>query len=299
MERDLYSDSLKAEAILSEVRCRYNGYLIFIAMSGIGDICYCLSAVEEIKRISGKKVLVITREYTSELLKFYNCVDEVIVLEDDDTKSFRALMSLQKEKSVFNKESMKSGLFFCHPLTEESYASIINKEKNYIDIIRKSIKTSGTDFPVTYPCVPEPMLEKFSFDDLSKAVIINPYSFSLDVDNSAIYGKIVSLLTAKGYTVYTNITEEQRPLDSTLPLKCSLQEIYHITKKARLFISIRSGIVDFSVSNNGTFIVLYNDEKSKWFRDAYSLDGWMTDSSIHEFDYKDEKAILDKINELC
>lgn len=284
---------------LNRIKKSYKNHLIFIALDGIGDICYSFCALQELKTTTNKKVLVITREYSSELLKYYECIDNIIVLNEEDVINFKTLMSMQKNKTVFNKESLKHGLFFCHPLTKESYASISSEEKNYIDIIGQQITDSKKHFNILYPYVPCVDLNKFGFVDLSKTVIINPYSNSLSINNPELYKKIVSLLINSGYYVYTNISADLEPLESTLPLKCSLQELYHISRKSHLFISVRSGIIDFSISNKARFIVLYNEDKENWLKDAYSLAGWKTSSEIYEFDCKEEEKIIQTITSLC
>lgn len=299
MKNRIPYNSINAYIQLSWIRYRYKEHLVFVALSGIGDICYCLSAIQEMKKNSQKKVLVITRKYTAELFSYYGDVDEVLVLNEKDAKAFQALTAMQKNKSVFNEKAKKSGLFFCHPLTEKTYKAINDKNKNYIDIIRNSVTVSETDFPVTYPIVPDVELEKFGFSYLSKTVIINPYSNSLEIHNPNLYKRMVSFLNDEGYQVYTNVTGNQKALEKTTPLICSLKELYHITQRAHLFISIRSGIVDFSINNNGKFIVLYNDETEGWFRDAYSLSGWKTQSVVYEFDHRENEEIMHKIKELC
>lgn len=289
----------KAKYEMFKIRRAYKEHLIFVALSGIGDICYCFSFLEAIKQNSHKKVLVITGLYTAELMKYYESIDDIIVLNKSQVEMFKLLMKKYENRPVFNENSRKRGVYFCNALSENVYNTLNKTSKNYIDILGELAAGNASDASVTYPVVPKVDLERLGFAELEKTAVINPYSNSLTIENRCLFEKIVCALRDKGYKIYTNVIGSQEPLPGTIALKCSLQELYHITKRAGIFVSIRSGVVDFSIGNGGNFIVLYNDEKTPWFRKAYGLDGWKTESNICEFDCKEETAVIEKINELC
>lgn len=300
-KRGFHFDCLKTLYKLNKIRLTHKNHMIFIALSGIGDICYCFSFLNELKKLKNKKVLVLTRKYTAEAVKCFAEVDEIKVLTDEEVTAFNLLFAYDKYQTCFNQKSFKNNIFFCFPLTEKIYEmSIIENNETYNEILKRTVVPNNENTNITYPSVSDVSLEKFGFGNLNNTVIINPYSNSLDFDNTDIFEEISALLIKSGYDVYTNVVGEQSPVSGTKSLSCTLDEMYHITKQAKLFISIRSGILDFSISNGGNFLILYDD--TVWnggFRTVYSLKGWNTESKVYEFDYREKAAILKTVNNLC
>ena len=111
---------------LNRIKKSYKNHLIFIALDGIGDICYSFCALQELKTTTNKKVLVITREYSSELLKYYECIDNIIVLNDEDGKEvqFASPMDsldagigfIHQELNLINDLTIYENLFLTHLL---------------------------------------------------------------------------------------------------------------------------------------------------------------------------------------
>lgn len=290
-----FADMPELQMKLTEMKNQYKNHLIFVAVSGIGDLCYALSSIEILKAQTNKKVVVFTREYTRETVEAFPYVDEVVVLNKEDADFFRSFSLPQNMQPVFNEYSLKYGVFFCTPLTEETYDTIKKSRTNYIDIIMESLGCSDDIKNISYPNVPQYDIGKFAFSDIKKTVIINPYSNSL-VEKTDLFEKIAEILSGRGYTVYTNITGNQKPVPGTKSLRCNLKDLYNITAQCAAFVSIRSGIVDFSISNGGNFLVLYNGEWDGKFREAYSLEGWKTESTVYEYNMDQEKVILDFID---
>ena len=49
----------------------------------------------------------------------------------------------------------------------------------------------------------------------------------------------------KNYIVYTNVAEDELPVEGTLPITTDFSELYYIAGKVKCFIGLRSGIFDF------------------------------------------------------
>ena len=100
------------------------------------------------------------------------------------------------------------------------------------------------------------------------------------------------MLKSKGLTVYCNVCGNQKIIKGTLPLSCSVQQLYAIVSRADIVISIRSGILDYIVSQCKKIIAIYEDEG---FYHFYSLDAWKAKAKIYEIRYKNDNQALTEI----
>ena len=122
-------------------------------------------------------------------------------------------------------------------------------------------------------------------------IILNPYSNSMKIETD-VFLKIIENIKARGFHLYTNVVSSQIPLDGTKELKCSPDEFFALSAGAAAIISIRSGILDYIVSNTQKMFVLYDNRK---YYELYSLKAWETDAEIYEYKYKNDEVILDSI----
>lgn len=271
--------------------------IIFIALSGIGDACYSFSVLDELKKERNRRVVLLTSEYTSYLGECYASVDETIVLTPEEENAFRRVFNRADGIFVYNKISLKAGIFNCFPLTEKSYSKLKKDNKSYIQILSEAV--GRKDIKPAYPTVKSKITAEDFFENPEKTVVINPGSNSLSFDNNDIFIKITDALISEGYTVYTNVVGDQKPLPHTVQLRCSIEELYALSKEVKLFVSIRSGIVDFCISSGGSFLVLYDDSWNGDFKRAYTLHSWKTDSLIYELDYRETDEILKTVDNHC
>ena len=88
--------------------------------------------------------------------------------------------------------------------------------------------------------------------------ILNPFSNSMEIDNELYWEEIAFYLLDKGFAVYTNVLKNQTPIKNTKPLDCNIFDLYNIVNQNKsLFISVRSGIVDFLIGSEAKFLVIY------------------------------------------
>lgn len=277
-----------------KLKTTYRNHLIIIAVSGIGDTCYGLSFLNELKKLMKKKALLLTTEYTSFLGECYKSVDKTITLKPDEASAFISFFNKSKNIFIYNKMSLKTGIVNCFPLTEKTYNLLNKKTMNYIEILSSSISESKQLLP-EYPCVKKEIFAEDYFENPDRTIIINPSSNSLKFNSNDIFIKIINVLKTKGYSVYTNVVGTQKPLPNTMKLNCSSKELYFLSQQTKLFISIRSGIIDFCISNGGNYLILYDNTWNGNFNKAYTLHSWKTNSRICEFNFKDTDEIIKKI----
>lgn len=160
---------------------------------------------------------------------------------------------------------------------------------NYIDYLKSCYLNENES--IAYPVI--------EWDESSTAiynsnhvVVINPFSNTLDSSHYDVFEKIACILKEKGYEIYTNVINNQEPISGTKPLRCDIEEFYRISSVVAAVISIRTGLIDFSISSGGNFMVLYDDTWNGSFKTAYGLEGWQPNGKICELMFNEEGEIF-------
>ena len=290
--------ALVASIKLRQIRRKNSDSIIFVATSGLGDICYALSYISALKKANNKKVLVVCSPYAKELLTFYPDIDEIICLTDKQTKYFKPLGNTFLARFHFNNKNNRIPVYTCDAWSFLPMRVVNLPNINFFDIINYvNYELRGVG-EIQYPIVPECDIEKFHIINWEKTIVINPHSNFLNT-NSSIFKKSASLLVAKGYQVFTNVSScYDKPIEGTAPLVCNLQEFYNIVKRIKCLISVRSGLLDYAVNCGGDFLVIYNKDNDGLFKKVYSLNYWKGRSLITEFDSDQEGEIYAYIERL-
>jgi hypothetical protein len=104
---------------------------------------------------------------------------------------------------------------------------------------------------------------------------------------------IITHLLTLGFRLYTNTPKNEAPISGTQSLSCSIEDLFFLSKKASLFISVRSGILDFIVSSGCPIISLLNSNSQNIH---YPLSSWKTKDRIDEITV--DKLTVDYVNDL-
>lgn len=271
---------------------KYPDYIIFVATAGLGDICYALSYLDAMKAKTGKKVLVMVSSYAKELISFYKGIDLQYDLSKREYKLYKELPTTSLGQSVFNNRNVRSNIYTCEAWCFFPFRTLRLLDVDFFQIIRRAnYELLDDDLKITYPVVPKCNLNYFNIVNWENTILINPHSNFLNTDPE-IFDTIVQILHNKGYDVYTNVSSVYgKILDGTKPLQCNLIELFNILKRIKLFVSVRSGILDFSISSGGNYLVIYDWEEDGLFRKAYNLNDWKTNSIVTEFDNHQKSEI--------
>lgn len=129
-----------------------------------------------------------------------------------------------------------------------------------------------------------------------KICVVNPYSFSMNCPIDKFEG-VCELLKREGYIVYTNVVGSQQAIKGTLLLNCGMDELFSIACDIPLFVSIRSGILDFLIPSQVNMFVVYvkYDMDDDFIIRHYSLHEWQPQGKIEEiiFDGEIDENILE------
>lgn len=114
----------------------------------------------------------------------------------------------------------------------------------------------------------EKLAEQFGIDTF-KTVILAPYTITMQQYNyTPLFTEIASKLKARGFTVYTNTTDE-RVIKGTKALRMDFDQIVSLAQNKKLWvISVRSGLCDLLRFTNCHLTVLY---PSQFWKDMFSI----------------------------
>ena len=291
--------AFKSYRKIKRISAKYPDYIIFVAVQGIGDICYHFAYLRELKHRFNKKILVVSSSYSKELVSFYPEIDKLIYLSPKQSLYCKLLSYPHFACRLFNNGNTRNSIYTCNHWLFYSYRIMNIPNVTYLDVLRVVNYELGYDkFELTFPKVPDCDISHLGINDFEKTIILNPYSNSMILEEE-IFTNICLILQKKGYKVFTNVTPRfNKAIEGSKPILCSLNEFYTIVKKVKLVISIRSGLLDFAISAGGRMLVIYNVENSEQFRKAYCLNDWNTDSDIKEICNDQTELLYDFVNEL-
>ncbi len=224
-----------------------------------GDIIHGLLYIDQFKKETGKKVTVYVDERFKEYVELYN-VDKIITYKTSYLKNMYVFYACVNE--WYSKKGNRKII-----ATPPAYAFF--KGHSMKEVMRDFVYKVKHDVP-SFPNFKEQQITSIpDFEqNKDKIIVFNPYSNSTK-STFKICQAIADSLKDEGYILYTNVIGKQKVLKGTLPLRCSMYEFNTIAQKIKMFVSVRSGIVDTLYNTNAKVFIIYNHYK--WFRNFYSV----------------------------
>ena len=266
-------------AIKFFIKDKNEPYAIFLCLSGIGDTVQDLAYINELKKENNVTTYVYASEKLKDVVSSYDGIDNLILYKVNDKTC-----SLIRNITLFPHIAKK--LLEHHIYTFFEFHKFNEGEENkaIYDVLYQNSKEilklkSNT---IIYPKVRDIDVTSIkSFESGQKIALLNPYSNSMAVKDERVFINIAKQLKEKNYIIYTNITPNQKPVDGTIGLTCSLEELYNISKQADLIVSIRSGVLDYIVSSDINMFVIYQCSPS--FFERFHMTNWKRKGVIKEF----------------
>ena len=152
-----------------------------------------------------------------------------------------------------------------------------------------SYKRNVFDLPIDTP-IHAPRIADISDDDKiglgkdyvidrERTVILAPHSHMHRPLSPEFWSDLINRFKAEGCVVYTNIARRadgtmEQPLDGTLPMRVSLNEIYWLADKVKYIIGMRSGLFDLLAFSNAKMYCMayrnYSNDLNQIFPDTPS-----------------------------
>ena len=262
---------------------KHDDEIYIIAGRAIGDTCYELSCTQALsERWPEKKVVIVSKEKYSKMLQSY-------VVNDRVKLKLFSLEDIEKIKDTTLQRFLarKNHIIFPFPMAWQ-----FNGE-DMLCRISKDAFNLPDDSPISYPTPkrePVTSIQDFATNK-HRIAVVNPYSHSMSTDIT-LFEAVADELHQRGFTVYTNVVGNQEIVRGTLPLRCSIYELYNIACEIPIFVSIRSGICDYLSSSGINMFVIFMWTESMYR--LFTLKCWKGSGKLREI-YGSEKYSAEDI----
>lgn len=263
--------------------------IIILLHEYIGDQLYGLSFLDDLKASYPKsRIIVFTSDTNAELINSFSQIDKAYLMKKKSIRC-RAIKCIIRSSKI-SRSGLKHKVFNATPYWYPNLRT--NNNIGIRQLIADEIYHIPLGTLVTYHNVENNTDDLNHIDTNSnKTALINPYSNSMSYDVN-FYNLIVRELIRKGYVIYTNVIKNQTPIEGTLPLKCSIYELFSFCSRIDLFVSVRSGIVDFLIPSDVNLFIIYEeyDERSVWIANHYHISEWKPKGKYKEVYFKDKSS---------
>lgn len=139
-----------------------------------------------------------------------------------------------------------------------------------VDRFKKYVFDLPLDTPLAYPTIKAIGNENISnlrgqyILDRRRTIILLPQAKTLKNLDENFWVSMAKILRDKNYIVYTNVAEEEKPVQGTLPITTNFAELYYITDKIKCFIGMRSGIFDFLAMTDAKIFNIIDFPRWDW-----------------------------------
>ena len=190
---------------------------------------------------------------------------------------------------------INSGIRSVFPYSYYNNSQLIGK--TYFDFLKEIPYDFVENGAICYPAVKHNKVTSIvGFENIKdKIVVINTHSSSLEGQSVLLWERMVDILIQNGYIVYSNVIKEQKEIKNTKRLECSIYELYNICMNIPLLVSIRSGILDFTIATTCKKYAIwfnYDDEANEMMKILCDLHKW-SKSNVHQVYYSHDNNVID------
>ena len=259
---------------LKRIREHYPAaHLVICPNKALGDVYWAmsfLSAYSEKNHI-GKTAIIVIGNACRQVAELFGATD-ITVLENKE-------MDELVQAVIYTREGNSIIAHHDRPYTDNIIKWLDKHFLSFIDYYRCAVYGLAKDTPPIQPHKFENYKNQEQMPK-GKSVILSPYAKSVIVMASGFWEKIADDYLAKGFSVYTNVVDEELPINRTLPLNISISQMLSAVEYAGTFIGIRSGLCDVLNTANCRKIVAFPDcfysTTPHKVADFFALPGWET-----------------------
>lgn len=258
--------------------------LVFCPFNALGDIYFCMSylSIFASKRGFDSTVVFVPSKACAMVVELFSNAKAKVIQQKELDATIQAVI-----------------------YTEDQRCYIAHQDRPYVINLHKALYIKCIPLETIYCCgvfglpkdtkpiIPDKWEKYPLLDNIpkGKSAIISPYAKSVTALPNEVWEEIVSDLKIKGYTVYTNVVDDEKALEGTVTISPAINEMKSVVEQAGLFIGIRSGLCDVIRTANCKKIALYPDYyycDTKWKAiDMYAIDGF--ENIVIDGDFKWKK----------
>lgn len=276
----------RGQKILSELSEKYPEYFkILCPFQALGDIGFMMSYLPYFleKRNVSKCLIGVVGSACMQVARLYCPNADGTLSVNGKTYEYQFISFSQKDMD----ETIQAVIY-----RKADDAYIPHQDRPYVCNLFKALYTKKIPLEQIYCCgvfglsaetVPVYPTGFTDYPELSdipagKSVIFAPYAKSVTALSDSVWKEIVSSYLKAGYTCFTNVAGDEKPLDGTIAISPEIQEMQSVVERAGIFVGIRSGLCDVLRKANAKKIALYPDYNycdTQWKAiDMYAINGW-------------------------
>jgi hypothetical protein len=240
-------------ATLGRVRAKYPAHhLVVCPNNALGDVYWAMAFLPPYCDKHGiDEIAVITiGNACREVAEIFGRTNTITLSETEMDELVQAVIFTQEEDCIIAHHD--------RPYTDRIIKYLNKHFLSFIDYYRCAVYGLPKGTPPVPPCKFAP-LQNHAYIPKGKSVILSPFAKSVVELPSGFWEKISADYSAQGYTIFTNVTSNEQPVEGTTPLKISISQMFAAAEFAGTFIGIRSGLCDVLYAADCRKIVVFPD----------------------------------------
>ena len=246
-------------------------FKILCPFSALGDIYFMMSYLPYFleKREIKRWVVGVIGDACGQVARLFGAAHVEVLTQKDMDEMIQAALYMEDEATFI-------------PHQDRPYVVNLSKALYIKKIPLEQIYCCGVfGLPSsTKPVLPSQLGTYGKLEEIEKgrSVIFSPYAKSVTALKKEIWEQIVGDFQRMGYSCYTNVIGEEEPLEGTLGISPSIDQVQSVVEWAGIFVGIRSGLCDVIREASCRKVALYPDYNycdTKWKAiEMYGLKGW-------------------------
>ncbi len=266
--------------LLKIIRIRRKDEVLIAIPPKFGDMVYGMMFAKQYKVETGKKIAVFCSERYKKYVENYSCVDRIVTYKGTSGEKY-AYFHAVGIGYFFKRSHFGNGkIIYAAP------PPYFFKNKNVVDIYTEDIfklKNKNCELLNIKTDIKIKSIENFE-ENKNRIVVLNSFSDSYVKECSSFFKKIAEILNSKGYLIYSNVVGDQKPVENTIALRCPIEELYFVCQKAKAFITVRSGVLDFVLATKCQKLIIYMKKNAFKYHSVEQFN-----SNIKEFEIYDKQ----------
>jgi hypothetical protein len=263
----------RGKATLEQIREQYPlEHLIICPNNALGDVYWAMAFLPEyLKKHSISEIAVIVIGNACRQVAEMFDVDKSVTLEN--SKKMDELV----QATIYTRESNCIIAQHDRPYTDNIIKWLDKRFLSFIDYYKCAVYGLPNDTEPLPPYKFEPFENRQKIPK-GKSVILSPYAKSVVEFPSEYWEEIAAEYSVKGFSVYTNVVDDEQPISETQPLNVPIAQMFRASEYAGTFIGIRSGLCDVLHTADCRKIVVFPDcyysTTPHKVADFFALPGW-------------------------
>lgn len=275
---------LRGKERLDRLHENKNMFLFICPFKALGDVYLAMAYLPYYLQENKIKeyMVVVVGDVCAQVVQMFNKTDTVILTQVEMDELVQAAVYTCGRNIVIAHHD--------RPYTNDMTGFIDTGKLSFRDLYCCGVYGLKKGLP---PIVPQKM-RGFSQKELlkkGKSLIIAPYAKSVVTVPTDYWIETAEEYKRKGFTVFTNVVGEEKPIEGTMPIRIEIAEMISAVEYAGYFIGVRSGICDIIDSARCYKKVIFMDcfysSTNTKVTDFFGLPHWKT-----EIMYGNEENVL-------